>query len=223
MCLNCGADLTGPFCSECGQRHRERLTFGDWVTQALAVFTDLDGPALRTLRDLTIRPGLAAHEYVEGRRARYVNPMRYALVTCGVLLAVIALLKSIAPGLEAMKTGIQLGNLAAAPLLALPVWAVFSGSRRSYADELVLQLYVRGHSLLALGLVALATWALGGRLTDELLIGGVVMLALWQVFALWQFHRARVRFVALRVLAAMLLTELGSLGVMTLATKLLAA
>ena len=219
-CLNCEAALTGPFCSSCGQRHQPRLSLRDWLTQAVEVFLELDGPALRTLRDMSLRPGLLASEYVDGRRVRYVNPMRYALLSCGAFLAVLAMTSALLPGTDTMKTGVQVGNLIAAPLLALPVLLVFARSGRSYADQLVLQLYLRGHTLAILGLVSLGAWALSPESARALLIALVIVLLGWQALALWQFHRGRLRHLAPRVIAAMILVELASVGVMLLATKI---
>lgn len=182
---------------------------------------DLDTVALRTLRELTIRPGTVAAEYVDGRRARYVSPLRYVLISGGVLLSVLALTKAANLGAPAMKTSIQFNNTLAAPVLALPAWAVFAGSGRSYTGQLVLQLYLRGHSLLLFSLLWVVAWLTGARPDGPLLYAGVGVGLLWQSAGLWQFHRDRVGGLLPRVIVGLLLTELASGGVLA-ATALMA-
>lgn len=79
-CPNCGEALRGPWCSACGQRNRHpRLDVNDLVHDALDQVLGWDTKLGRTLRDFTLRPGRSARDYVEGARARYVNPLKYLL------------------------------------------------------------------------------------------------------------------------------------------------
>lgn len=79
-CRNCGAQLLGPHCHACGQAARN--PFGRLRDAAADVFEaafDVDGRILRTLRDLLV-PGRLAMNYLAGRRARYVAPIRLFVV-----------------------------------------------------------------------------------------------------------------------------------------------
>lgn len=78
-CANCGAVLTDLHCGSCGQPRVGRLSFGDLGSAALAELASLDTAFLRTFTGLCTRPGQVAREYVEGRRVRYLNPLKYAL------------------------------------------------------------------------------------------------------------------------------------------------
>lgn len=51
---------------------------------------ELEVPILRTVAGLTIRPGRVCREYVEGRRKRYTNPVKYAFLTTTLLTVAIA-------------------------------------------------------------------------------------------------------------------------------------
>lgn len=88
-CANCGARFTSLYCGDCGQAHASRLSFRDIASTALAELATLDSAFLRTFAGLTVHPGRVAREYVEGRRVRYLNPLKYALfaVTVYVVLA----------------------------------------------------------------------------------------------------------------------------------------
>src|SRR5215469_9339105 len=76
-CVNCGAELTGPYCANCGQKRfvESDRKLGHLLHHFLASATDLDGRVWRTLRALLFRPGLLSREYFEGRRARWLSPV----------------------------------------------------------------------------------------------------------------------------------------------------
>ena len=79
-CLNCGAPLNGPFCAQCGQRDIPPYpTVRELATDAISEFSGWDGRLLNTVRALVTRPGMLTHEFLEGRRARYISPLRLYL------------------------------------------------------------------------------------------------------------------------------------------------
>lgn len=84
-CLNCGAALAGPFCSQCGQRAiPAHPTVRELVGDAWDELVGWDGKFLRTMRLLVLRPGELTRSAIEGRRARFITPVRLYLI-CGVL------------------------------------------------------------------------------------------------------------------------------------------
>ena len=86
-CRNCGAVLAGEYCGECGQRVRD-LRLSDVAGEALEDLTDLDSRLWRTLTGLLLRPGSVTADYIGGRRARYIPPIRlYLVVSFLVFLA----------------------------------------------------------------------------------------------------------------------------------------
>lgn len=88
-CLNCDAPLSGPFCSSCGQRAvPPNPTVSELTNDAWQELSGYDGRILATLRGL-LRPGQLTQEYVAGRRAHYLPPLRVYL-TVSVLYFVVA-------------------------------------------------------------------------------------------------------------------------------------
>jgi hypothetical protein len=82
-CVSCAAPLTGPYCSQCGERtlEPEALTLRHFVVHTAAhELLHLDGALWRTLRLLFVHPGRLALEYSAGRRRPYVNPFRLLLI-----------------------------------------------------------------------------------------------------------------------------------------------
>jgi len=80
-CLNCHAPLRGQYCAQCGQRSRNRLiTLWELTRDVLGDLVDLDSRLWRSLFPLMFRPGLLTHDYLLGRRARYMPPFRMYLI-----------------------------------------------------------------------------------------------------------------------------------------------
>ena len=79
-CLNCGAELTGPFCSQCGQEdHELRISLKRLVRDFLAEQLGLESKVPTTLWKLISRPGLLTKEYLAGRRVQSLLPLRLYL------------------------------------------------------------------------------------------------------------------------------------------------
>jgi hypothetical protein len=89
-CLNCGTALTGSFCAECGQRDIPAYpTVRELAMDAVSEFSGWDGRVASTLQALVRHPGLLTHEFLEGRRARYISPLRVYL-TASVIYFLLA-------------------------------------------------------------------------------------------------------------------------------------
>jgi len=88
-CLNCGAALHGSFCSSCGQRAvPPNPTVSELAGDAWHELSGYDGRIAATVRGL-VRPGFLTREYIAGRRARYLSPVRLYLIV-SVLYFVVA-------------------------------------------------------------------------------------------------------------------------------------
>lgn len=81
-CLNCNTHLVGRFCHNCGQENIEpKETFWHLVTHFFNDITHFDGKFFSSLKLLILKPGFLSKEYVAGRRASYLNPIRMYLFT----------------------------------------------------------------------------------------------------------------------------------------------
>ncbi len=82
VCLNCRAAIHGRFCHVCGQENIEpKESFWQLVTHFIYDITHFDGKFFSTLRYLLFRPGYLSHEYLRGRRADYLHPIRMYVFT----------------------------------------------------------------------------------------------------------------------------------------------
>lgn len=88
-CLNCGSYLRGQYCAVCGQRARSRLiSLWELVSDAFGDIFELDSRLWQTLVPLVFRPGQLTHDYLQGRRARFMPPFRMYLVLSLLFFAV---------------------------------------------------------------------------------------------------------------------------------------
>ena len=91
-CLNCGESLHGAYCAVCGQKvTAPRPTFHDLVHEITHEFLHVDAKILQSLKLLFTQPGFLTAEYWEGRRARYITPVRLYLIFSVAFFAVTAL------------------------------------------------------------------------------------------------------------------------------------
>ena len=81
-CLNCNAEVQGRFCHNCGQENIEpKETVWHLVTHFFQDITHFDGKFFSTIKYLFRKPGFLSTEYMIGRRASYVNPIRLYIFT----------------------------------------------------------------------------------------------------------------------------------------------
>lgn len=89
-CLNCGFVVEERYCSRCGQENVElKESLGHLVGHFFADITHFDSKIFTTLKDLVWRPGFLTREYAEGRRARYLNPIRMYVFISAIFFLVL--------------------------------------------------------------------------------------------------------------------------------------
>ena len=81
-CLNCGTAVIGRYCHVCGQENIEpKESVWHLASHFFNDITHFDGKFFTTLKDVTLKPGFLSREYVLGRRASYLNPVRMYIFT----------------------------------------------------------------------------------------------------------------------------------------------
>lgn len=81
-CLNCRQPLTGNenFCSYCGQKNTtKKLSFSVFINNVFNGFFSYDSRFWTTFIPLLTKPGKVSKDYVQGKRARFVNPFQLYL------------------------------------------------------------------------------------------------------------------------------------------------
>ena len=88
-CLNCEENLevSAKFCPQCGQKtSTHRLTIAHILHDGLHALTHADKGIFHLLKDLAVKPGIVAREYIAGKRKRYFNPFTFFLIMMGLFV-----------------------------------------------------------------------------------------------------------------------------------------
>ena len=117
-CMNCGTELKGPFCYYCGQPDKNFMRFFPVLLRELLEDTlDFDSRFTRTLKPLLFRPGKLTRDYLDGKRFRYVPPLRLYIFSSIAFFFLAAILAGDAinitsdlDGDEEVVTGIHIGE-----------------------------------------------------------------------------------------------------------------
>jgi hypothetical protein len=87
-CLNCGTKTIGKYCHNCTQKSdTKRLDVKHFLSHDIIHGTlHLDKGLLFTLKEIIIRPGKVASNYIKGQRVRYYNFFYLTLILIGLIL-----------------------------------------------------------------------------------------------------------------------------------------
>jgi hypothetical protein len=88
-CLNCGTIIHGRFSHVCGQENIEpKETFWSMVVHFFNDITHFDGKFFTSIKWLIRKPGFLSSEYIAGRRARYLHPIRMYVFSSAVFFII---------------------------------------------------------------------------------------------------------------------------------------
>ncbi len=157
-CGSCGATLTGAYCARCGAPQPGRLSFKRIFRDFTRHITEFDIRVVKTITDLSIRPGEACRSYIDGNRQRYTNPLKYAFIVATVHIVLVTLfgLEVMSPHAEstgaAQTRAFDVGHDMVAYLIypamlpaALAMHWLFVKERFNFAECYVFLLFVYGH------------------------------------------------------------------------------
>jgi hypothetical protein len=81
-CLNCNAQIYGTYCHICGQENTEaKESFWHLISHFFKDITHFDGKFFSTIKLVITKPGYLPKEYIKGKRASYLNPIRMYIFT----------------------------------------------------------------------------------------------------------------------------------------------
>ena len=80
-CLNCDAPLAGVYCASCGQRDsRPNPTLREFADEWFTEMFHWDGKLPSTVKTLLLEPGRLTEDFLAGRRARWLSPLRLYII-----------------------------------------------------------------------------------------------------------------------------------------------
>ncbi|NNV54169.1 DUF3667 domain-containing protein [Limnovirga soli] len=88
-CLNCNAEVQGRFCHICGQENVEiEESFFALATHLVYDIFHFDGKFFSSLKYLLWKPGFLTREYMRGKRATYLHPIRMYVFTSAIFFII---------------------------------------------------------------------------------------------------------------------------------------
>jgi hypothetical protein len=110
-CQNCGANLYGNYCSNCGQKSSAiyEKSLKNILQHFIEELITWDSKFLQSLKYLFFKPGYLTHEYVSGRIVRYISPVKLFLFTSFVLFLI--MIKSDPNQYEPLTSGDESENI----------------------------------------------------------------------------------------------------------------
>lgn len=89
-CRNCGMLRTADYCGSCGQKAAKRLVWRDVWRETWDRIRYFESLSAKTLGRLVLSPGLTARDYVMGRRAAHMHPLKLLVALVAILVLVLA-------------------------------------------------------------------------------------------------------------------------------------
>lgn len=94
-CLNCGTELNGEFCHNCGQQAtKANSTVKGFILEYINNAFLWDANQIRTIWLLVRRPGFLTKEFIAGKYASYVHPLKLNMFLLFVFITVFLLFSS---------------------------------------------------------------------------------------------------------------------------------
>jgi hypothetical protein len=222
-CKNCGADLDGVFCRNCGQKADiHAISFSYLTHEAIHALTHTDKGFLFLIKDLLLKPGIVAKEYIEGKRKKYFNPLSFFVITSALHAYFVTktgyfsasessgtssgrkMPSWIADALRySNEHGRLLQFLLIIPLLALLTWIFFRKPRRNLAELSVLFAFIVGESNVLRILVFIPVFLLFPELGRTNVYTFEVVLLVYITVALKQFYNQNIIVTAIKSLLIM--------------------
>ena len=110
QCANCGAALSGPYCPHCGQRVSHAApTSREFLHETSEELFHWEGKIPRTAKALLFQPGRLTLDFLAGRRARWLPPLR-AYLLCSLVFFVSGPLSETLAHRSLMNASVSLKN-----------------------------------------------------------------------------------------------------------------
>lgn len=164
-CRNCGTVFVGNFCNNCGQNADvHRFNFAYLLKETFTSSLDIENGFFATIKTLSLNPGNAIRDYVNGKRLSLAVPVRY-LIIMGTLATFLSIKYKIYVDYASDKTWIEdllkidhgfwvyaaefntVVNILAVPVFAFFTWLFFRPKGFNYSENFILNTYIVGQQL----------------------------------------------------------------------------
>jgi Protein of unknown function (DUF3667) len=209
-CINCNQEVSTAYCPACGQRNPvKKINMANMWSDFAARIYGFDGMFPRTLRDLTIRPGQVARDYIKGVRVKYYGPLGYFFLTLTVYLLIASLLEvdlvnfmmqsnptdvnSQGGGVQEIVRGITtwtIDNMRSVSffitlLTVFFTWLLFRRSKFNFIETGALVFFVTGHTMW-LSIILIPVYKISGFILNSSLL--LLISIVFMIYAFVSFY-----------------------------------
>ena len=172
LCLNCNESITKKFCPNCGQKtDTHRITLKHFIFHDLLHGVwHFEKGILFTLKESIIRPGQASLDYIQGKRIKYYNVFYLSLLLIGFII----LLNHLYDNFNVSHTM----NIDKSKNDTPNVTAFFNENIKTILFSIVPLLGINAFIIFK---------RLKLNLAEHFIIGGMCLLGMLQLFALYRF------------------------------------
>ncbi len=227
ICINCNSEAPGEYCHHCGQHQTVKpLTWKELILEFSSKWMGWDNKFLRTIRYLTINPGIVARLYIAGNRVRFIGPLGYLFLISTIMVLFVEIsdldmeaylrssqevmgvdqkpstdqqLKLTNKIMKWVSDHFRLLTIAMIPFLAIWAKLLYRKPGFNFIEHCVIFIYSTGHAIW-FTIVSFIFFRIGWR--DSTMIFSLFGIA-YHSFAVISFYQIRQKFIG--VLKAILL------------------
>lgn len=155
-CLNCETQVSGKYCSNCGQKFQPtKLPLRIYLEDSVETLFNVDNRVFKTLKDLFLKPGKVTKDYIEGNRASYLPPLRIYISISFIYFLLAALSDSNqvffinfgedTTGMSEIAEKIQFALFFMVPYMALLIQLFYRKRKAFYVEYLIFAMHI--HSI----------------------------------------------------------------------------
>lgn len=168
-CLNCGSDKVEYYCAVCGQKAQAtKQPLRVFISDTVETLFNIDSRWFQTIRDLFLKPGKVTRDYIEGKRASYLPPVRIYISISIVYFLIVELIDSnqiffVNFGLEdgsnsELAKVIQYSLFFLVPVLALIAKLLYRKRKQFFVEHLIFSFHIHSIWLILLMFELLTVW-----------------------------------------------------------------
>ncbi len=217
-CSNCNATVKqeSAFCSACGQKiNIHRLSIHEIWHDMIHAFLHADKSYLQLTKQLLLRPGIVAKEYVSGKRKKYFNPFSYLVINIAISAFVIKyfhLFGSVGNAKNAVSNFAEKNSnlifFLAVPVTAFISYLLFRKKKYNFAENLSFYAFLSGFRVFFF-LLIFAPLVYFFKEKYYLVLS--VYLVIWLTYVVWasfQFYEEKKLPTILKSLTHIVLTQI---------------
>ena len=215
-CANCHNTLQNidKYCNNCGQKTSvHRLSLHEVWHDAMHAFLHADKSIIQLTKNLALRPGTFAKEYIAGKRKKYFNPLSYLVITVAISAFVTGYFHLMEGGSgkspvdNFIERNINLVFFAAVPISAMFSTLFFRKKGYNYAENLVINAFVSGFRIVFYLLIFTPLIIAFRHNFNAVLI---IYMALWVGYLTWahyEFYEEKLWIIIVKTIAQAALTQ----------------